>query len=136
LEWIGAKTNHLPNIQGEPGSRPLPDGARNRNFRSDLADSALGRDEFIIIPSAGPVPAFTWEVSGGYGDRLIESNSRIRKSPVNKHHSRDDECATRGTFYSAAAIDAFDAFVLAADIMKSEIRGTISDLNREPLNTP
>jgi hypothetical protein len=38
------------------------------------------------------------------------------------------------TRYSAAAAN--DAFGFAADIMKSEMRGTISDLNREPLNTP
>ena|ERR1700693_2096668 len=36
--------------------------------------------------------------------------------------------------YSAAA--ASEAFGLVADIMKSLMRGTISDLNREPLNTP
>ena len=36
--------------------------------------------------------------------------------------------------YSAAA--AKDGFTFAADTMKSEIRGTISDLKREPLNTP
>jgi hypothetical protein len=53
------------------------------------------------------------------------------------------------TLYSAAADneafdealdgafdEALDAFGLVADIMKSEMRGTISDLNREPLNTP
>jgi hypothetical protein len=36
--------------------------------------------------------------------------------------------------YSAAA--ASDNLGLAADSMKSEMRGTISDLNREPLKTP
>jgi hypothetical protein len=36
--------------------------------------------------------------------------------------------------YSAAA--ASEAFELAADIMKSEMRGTISDLKRDPLKTP
>jgi hypothetical protein len=36
--------------------------------------------------------------------------------------------------YSAAAAN--DGFGFAADIMKSEIRGTISDLKREPLKTP
>ena len=36
--------------------------------------------------------------------------------------------------HSAAA--ASDSFGRAADNMKSEMRGTISDLNREPLNTP
>jgi hypothetical protein len=36
--------------------------------------------------------------------------------------------------YSAAATNA--SLVVAADNMKSEIRGTISERNREPLNTP
>ena len=36
--------------------------------------------------------------------------------------------------YSAAATNA--GFLLAADSMKSEMRGTISDLKREPLKTP
>jgi hypothetical protein len=39
--------------------------------------------------------------------------------------------------YSAAeASVGFEGFTFAADIMKSEMRGTISDLKREPLNTP
>jgi hypothetical protein len=37
-------------------------------------------------------------------------------------------------FYSAAATSA--GFLLADDIMKSEMRGTISDLKRDPLKTP
>ena len=36
--------------------------------------------------------------------------------------------------YSAAAVA--EGFVFVADSMKSEMRGTISDLNREPLKTP
>jgi hypothetical protein len=36
--------------------------------------------------------------------------------------------------YSAAA--GTEGFAFAADSMKSEMRGTISDLNREPLKTP
>jgi hypothetical protein len=38
------------------------------------------------------------------------------------------------TSYSAAA--AKEGFAFADDTMKSEMRGTISDLKREPLNTP
>jgi len=43
--------------------------------------------------------------------------------------------------YSAARTNvglilAAEILVLAADIMKSEIRGTISERNRDPLNTP
>jgi hypothetical protein len=36
--------------------------------------------------------------------------------------------------YSAAATNF--GFTFAADMMKSEMRGTISDLKREPLKTP
>ena len=36
--------------------------------------------------------------------------------------------------YSAAATN--EGFTFAADAMKSEMRGTISDLKREPLKTP
>jgi hypothetical protein len=32
--------------------------------------------------------------------------------------------------------ESLGSFGFVADIMKSEMRGTISDLNREPLNTP
>jgi hypothetical protein len=46
----------------------------------------------------------------------------------------------QATFYSAAEIEAFtetsEGFTFAADIMKSQMRGTISDLKREPLKTP
>ena len=38
--------------------------------------------------------------------------------------------------YSAAAASASFGFALAAESMKSEMRGTISDLKREPLKTP
>jgi hypothetical protein len=44
-------------------------------------------------------------------------------------------------YYSAARTNvglvlAADTLGLAADIMKSEMRGTISERNRDPLNTP
>ena len=50
----------------------------------------------------------------------IPSSSRIRRIK-----SRD---------YSAAAGNS--GFTFADDVMKSEIRGTISDLKRDPLKTP
>jgi hypothetical protein len=50
------------------------------------------------------------------------------------------QTAIRSRFYSAADIEGFtatsDGFRFAADIMKSQMRGTISDLKREPLKTP
>lgn len=46
----------------------------------------------------------------------------------------------QATFYSAAESEGFtetsEGFTFAADIMKSQMRGTISDLKREPLKTP
>ena len=59
-------------------------------------------------------------------------------TPSNRHafhmnaRLRDEIIAI--SVYSAAATS--EGFGFAADIMKSEMRGTISDLNREPLNTP
>jgi hypothetical protein len=47
---------------------------------------------------------------------------------------RDRENRGRGDTYSAAATK--ESRVLAAETMKSEIRGTISERKREPLNTP
>ena len=40
----------------------------------------------------------------------------------------------KSRIYSAAAANA--GFAVADDTMKSEMRGTISDLKRDPLNTP
>ena len=58
--------------------------------------------------------------------------------PSNRHRiSRDTLIRieiTEISAYSAAVANL--GFGFAADIMKSEIRGTISDLKREPLNTP
>jgi hypothetical protein len=51
LELPGAKTNHLPNIQGESPYNPLYNVARNKNSYSDLADSALGTNESKFVSS-------------------------------------------------------------------------------------
>src|SRR2546430_17682029 len=45
-------------------------------------------------------------------------------------------CAEKSFDRLYSAANASNDFGLAADIMKSEMRGTISDLKREPLNTP
>jgi hypothetical protein len=53
-----------------------------------------------------------------------------------------DDSAKNGPIdaYSAAEIEDFtetnEGFTFAADMMKSQMRGTISDLKREPLKTP
>ena len=73
---------------------------------------------------------------------------RLRKRVIadRKQQSRDSTAHQRyathqhrcvalllSAFYSAAAAECFASVALA---MKSQMRGTISDLNREPLNTP
>ena len=50
-------------------------------------------------------------------------------SPIN-----DARNTCEAAVYSAAAAN--DGFMFADDTMKSEMRGTISDLKREPLKTP
>ena len=63
--------------------------------------------------------------------RVTDPSNRIPHLVISREQSpRTDE---RGD-YSAAA--ASEGFTFADDIMKSEMRGTISDLKREPLNTP
>jgi hypothetical protein len=69
---------------------------------------------------------FPWVNSGGY--RLPESPQGMR-TPVD-----NTDNAGGAAVYSAAAAN--DGFMFADDTMKSEMRGTISDLKREPLKTP
>ena len=69
---------------------------------------------------------FLWGNSGGY--RSPNDRRRVVIA-VN-----DAMNAWEAAVYSAAAAN--EGFTLADDTMKSEIRGTISDLKREPLKTP
>ena len=57
------------------------------------------------------------------------------ESPAARRHRGQQrvECV-RAAVYSAAAAN--EGFTFADDTMKSEMRGTISDLKREPLKTP
>jgi len=61
-------------------------------------------------------------------------NDRAESAPQSLCEPRSCYVAVRIDVYSAAATNA--GFLLAADSMKSEMRGTISDLKREPLKTP
>jgi hypothetical protein len=59
--------------------------------------------------------------------------------PPNHHlriaiRANDAKNAREAAVYSAAAAN--EGFMFADDTMKSEMRGTISDLKREPLKTP
>ncbi len=71
--------------------------------------------------------------SGGFADPFREL-AEGPPPPVLRHRAQKRIERARNSLYSAAA--ASEVFGLAAEIMKSEMRGTISDLNLEPLNTP
>ena len=58
--------------------------------------------------------------------------SRIKPDSPSDRRIRIESRQIAG--YSAAKTN--EGFTFAADIMKSEMRGTISDLKREPLKTP
>ena len=60
-------------------------------------------------------------------------NGLISRVSSVEQHFNDAIARDIKAVYSAAAAR---IFALAAVSMKSEMRGTISDLNREPLNTP
>jgi hypothetical protein len=67
--------------------------------------------------------------------RLIQrvTGPRITRARLNPGQQRE-EGSEKQRLHSAAATN--DGFTFADDIMKSEMRGTISDLKREPLKTP
>jgi hypothetical protein len=84
------------------------------------------RTEYKLTPSEAGIPDFFGLIQGVTGG--IESSGYF-----------DPECAIPRKIilfgaYSAAAANV--GFKFADDTMKSEMRGTISDLKREPLNTP
>jgi len=79
-----------------------------------LTPSRVGNSDFF-----GPIQGVTGGIeSSGYFDPRRSMSLKIVLSGA----------------YSAAAANV--GFMFAEDTMKSEIRGTISDLKREPLNTP
>ena len=84
----------------------------------------------ILISSRGRESGFPCAYSEGYRTR------RINAAISNAKHTSHRWCWIDA--YSAAATDVAtnDGFRFAADNMKSEMRGTISDLKREPLKTP
>jgi hypothetical protein len=69
---------------------------------------------------------FPWANSGGY--RPPNHRRRVVIQVDNAWNARE------AAVYSAAAAN--EGFTFADDTMKSEMRGTISDLKREPLKTP
>jgi len=125
-ESFGAKTNHLPNIQGLTDHPALQEGVRVKKFGRNRSVRPPSKIEISLIPSMTANRGFIGPIQGVNSPcestRHLGRESRIRAGIV------------KIGAYSAAAAN--EHFALAADIMKSEIRGTISDLNREPLKTP
>jgi hypothetical protein len=68
----------------------------------------------------------------------------FRGLPLPPNQGHDLDCKSfalnrdrqRVVYSAATTSEGFEGFTFAADSMKSEMRGTISDLKREPLNTP
>ena len=96
----------------------IPAAQAPQKLTQGLRANSFLREEMNRVPF--------WVDSGGVGHsnhhRIADPKSAI------PHQSQDIDA------YSAAA--AREAFGFADDMMKSEMRGTISDLNREPLKTP
>jgi hypothetical protein len=51
VKSLGAKTNHLPNIQGQNAKAPLQDGAWNKNFGSKGAGLGRASSDATLILS-------------------------------------------------------------------------------------
>ena len=67
--------------------------------------------------------------------RPIQGVTGPRIAPAHRNPAVNNaKNACEAAVYSAAAAN--DGFMFADDTMKSEMRGTISDLKREPLKTP
>ena len=115
-KWPAGKTNHLPNIQ---------------------------RFSPAVTPQFGPVARLTWvnpESKALLKERRHIHPLRGRKTGVSREKSRryrgfGFDRGNVGLRRYSAASDSND-FGSEADAWKSQMRGTISDLKREPLNTP
>ena len=84
----------------------------------------------------------TWRgLESGFSEGHPRVNDRVQSSPDSRVNRKLSLTLAQSDAYSAAAANvAFtatnDGLAFAADMMKSEMRGTISDLNRDPLKTP
>lgn len=116
---LGTKTNHLPNIQGLVARKALQNGPKNEKFDESRGLQGVRRTEAILTLSRG-------------------ANLHFFASQQGARSGWQSRCSCGGGRNDAAysAASASIDFGLAADIMKSLMRGTISDLKREPLNTP
>jgi hypothetical protein len=87
---------------------------------------APSRIESQLIPSESGESGCFGGLRGLFGTRINT------ESPISNRRFRIEN--RKIDAYSAASAKA--DFGFADDMMKSEMRGTISDLKREPLNTP
>src|ERR1700730_2632282 len=79
VKSLGAKTNHLPNIQGLGAQLPLQDGPGTKKIRPKAASAAASKIERKLIPSNGPESRFPRANSAGYrlpGIYLIRARTR------------------------------------------------------------
>ena len=126
VKSLGAKTNHLPNIQGSADRQALQNGPETGIFTGNPDPKPARKIDVILTPSDG------------------ESGPKRPFSGPPEEPFRRPFCGFLGPTSGANAVDnaAYSAasasidFGLADDIMKSLIRGTISERKREPLKTP
>jgi hypothetical protein len=102
---------------------PLQDGPGTKNSGWNWAPQAPSRSEDALILSGSRESKFLAVNSAAY----LAGDSEYDIGTIPNRNRQIDA-------YSAAAANA--AFGFADDTMKSEMRGTISDLKREPLKTP
>ena len=96
----------------------------------EILDGTGGRDG----PEGMKKSSFLQEAANpGFLASIQRVNDRAESTP-HRLASRDLALPRLDRGYSAAATNA--GFLLATESMKSEMRGTISDLKREPLKTP
>jgi hypothetical protein len=112
----------LPNIEGSAAPEAQDEVPLIKNFGWNQPYEARPRDELTISP---------WR---GLKNRLFAPQKRASPGNLLKHRLELHGLPQHSRVHSAAA--ASDIFPLADEIMKSEMRGRISDLNRFPLNTP
>ena len=85
LKSLGAKTNHLPNIQGFACPRPLQDGLGTKNFGWNRPSGRLPRTEVILIPSNDANPGFRVPIQGVIGradSRPLGRRTRILRREI------------------------------------------------------
>ena len=115
-----------PIYRGSTACPPLQAGPGTNFLEPKQALPGAPRIEYKLTPSEARISDFFGLIQGVTGG--IESAGYFARE-----HWMPPKNRLFGA-YSAAAVNV--GFKFADDTMKSEMRGTISDLKREPLNTP